>query len=200
MFNKVIVWGLVNYESLKDFFIHNTEIHGKKISFDKDLFKPLKKGKGNRKVVQFKLLKDIDKESPYFYKLSKTQQQISNLINDYDNYVDDIRDNYLEICKTKIKKDDKYNFKILQYPTYKNTVKLKLLEQDRMPFGKYKGEFINELPEKYIKKFIKSKLYYTKKSVRKALQKSKHKSLIKKLNLEKLKLKNTECWEKEKTF
>ena len=151
MFNEVIVWGLVNYESLKDFLYTILKYMVKKYLLIKIYLNHLKKVKVIVKKVQSMKLKDIDKESPYFYKLSKTQQQISNLINDYDNYVDDIRDNYLEICKTKIKKDNKYSFKILQYPTYKNKVKLKLLEQDRMPFGKYKGDYINDLPEKYIK-------------------------------------------------
>ena len=191
LFNEVIVWGLVNYKSLKDFFVHDTEIHGKKISFDKDLFKPLKQGKENRNDIQFKLLKDIDKKSPYFYKLSKTQQQISNLINDYDNYVEDIKDNYLEICRTKISEDGKYNYKILKYPEVKNKIALNLLEENKMPFGKHKGELINDLSEDYIEKFIKTKLYLTNKKIRKSLQKSKHKKLIKKLNRRKLRSKKT---------
>ena len=188
IFNEVIVWGLVNYKDLKDFFVHNTEIHGKKISFDKDLFKPLQRiSKGKKKAAKFKLLKDIDKDSPYFYKLSKTQQQISNLINDYDNHVEDIRGNYLEICKTKIKTDEKYNFKILQYPNYGNKIKINLLNENIMPFGKHKGTPIDDLPEKYIKYFVKTKLYLTNRKVRKTFHKSKHKNLIQKLNKDKIK-------------
>ncbi len=191
LFNEVIIWGLVNYKSLKDFFVHNTEIHGKKISFDKDLFKPLKKGNESRKEVQFKLLKDIDNKSPYFYKLSKTQQQISNLLNDYDNYIDDIRDNYLEICKTKLSEEGKFNYKILQYPDFKNKISLNLLEENKMPFGKYKGELIDDLDDDYIEKFIKTKLYLTSKRIRKSLNKSKHKKLIRKLNRKKIQSKKS---------
>ena len=190
LFNEVIVWGLVNYKELKNFFVHGTEIHGKKISFDKDLFKPLQSNsKGKKKAVQFKLLKDIDKKSPYFYKLSKTQQQISNLINDYDNHVEDIRGNYLEICKTKMSYDKKHNFKILQYPNYTNKIILNLLKENKMPFGKHKGELIDDLSEEYIEIFIKSKLYSTSKKVRKSLQNSIHKKLIRKLNRERIRSK-----------
>ena len=190
LFNEVIVWGLVNFPDLKDFFVHNTEIHGKKISFDIDKFKPLKKGKKGRKEVQSKKLIEIDEDSPYYYKLSKTQKQISNLLNNYDNYVEDIRGNYLEICKTKINIKEDYNMKILQYPDYRNTIKLNLMEENRMPYGKHKGELIDDLPEDYIRYVIKSKLYLTNSRFRKIMQKSKYKELIKQLNKEKVKTKS----------
>ena len=139
--------------------------------------------------MENQLLKDIDKKSPYFYKLSKTQQQISNLINDYDNHVEDIRGNYLEICKTKMSIDKKHNFKILQYPNYTNKIILNLLKEKKMPFGKHKGELIDDLSEEYIEIFIKSKLYSTNKRVRKSLQNSIHKKLIRKLNRERIRSK-----------
>ena len=141
--------------------------------------------------IFFKLLKDIDNKSPYFYKLSKTQQQISNLLNDYDNYIDDIRDNYLEICKTKLSEEGKFNYKILQYPDFKNKISLNLLEENKMPFGKYKGELIDDLDDDYIEKFIKTKLYLTSKRIRKSLNKSKHKKLIRKLNRKKIQSKKS---------
>ena len=37
IFNEVIIWGMVNFPELKDYFLHKTEIHGTKISFDRDL-------------------------------------------------------------------------------------------------------------------------------------------------------------------
>ena len=63
---------------------------------------------------------------------SKTQKQISNLLNDYDNHVEEIRGNYLEICKTKINLKDDYNMKILQYPNYKNVIKKNMIEENAM--------------------------------------------------------------------
>ena len=129
---------------------------------------------------------EIDEDSPYYYKLSKTQKQISNLLNDYDNHVEDIRGNYLEVCKTKINFKDDYNMKILQYPNYRNAVKLNLMEEKKMPYGKYKGKDIDDLPEDYVKKvLIRSKLYLTNSRFRKIIQKSKFGDLIKKLNAEK---------------
>ena len=109
-----------------------------------------KNGKKSRKEVQSKKLIEIDEDSPYYYKLSKTQKQISNLLNDYDNHVEDIRGNYLEVCKTKINFKDDYNMKILQYPNYKNTIKLNLMEEKKMPYGKYKGKDIDDLTDKQL--------------------------------------------------
>ena len=37
IFNDLMVWGLLKYEKLKDFFLENMEIRGPKISFDKNL-------------------------------------------------------------------------------------------------------------------------------------------------------------------
>ena len=45
IFNELILWGLINYPDFIDFFVHRTQIHGTKISFDRDLFEPLSKDK-----------------------------------------------------------------------------------------------------------------------------------------------------------
>ena len=55
IFNEVIIWGLVNFNKLKNFFMYDTEIHGTKVSFDRDVFRKLSP-KGN---IQFKLLKKL---------------------------------------------------------------------------------------------------------------------------------------------
>ena len=152
---------------------------------------PLKKVKVPEKEVQSMKLIDIDEKSPYYYKLSKTQKQISNLLNDYDDsHVEDIRGNYLEVCKTKINFKDDYNMKILQRPNYKGPVKLNLMEEKKMPYGKYKGKDIDDLPEEYVEKvLIRSKLYLTNSKFRKIMQQSKFGDLIKQLNLKKMKSK-----------
>ena len=57
LFNDVIIWGLVNYPDLHTFFMEGAEVHGSKISFDRDIFKPLSK------EHQFLHFKDIKKGS-----------------------------------------------------------------------------------------------------------------------------------------
>ena len=64
IFNEVIIWGMVNFPELKDYFLHKTEIHGTKISFDRDEFKKL----SPKKNIKFKLLKDIKKGDPIYKK------------------------------------------------------------------------------------------------------------------------------------
>ena len=54
LFNDVIVWGLVNYPDLRYFFMEKAEVHGSKVSFDKDIFKPLTK---DNKFMYFKDIK-----------------------------------------------------------------------------------------------------------------------------------------------
>ena len=39
IFNEVIIWGMVNYPKLSEFFVYDTQIHGTKVSFDRDVFK-----------------------------------------------------------------------------------------------------------------------------------------------------------------
>ena len=74
---------MVNYPELKDFFTYETEIHGIKVSFDRDVFKQL----SPKNNIQFKLLKDIKKGEELYKRLSKSQKQISNIINDNDKSV-----------------------------------------------------------------------------------------------------------------
>jgi len=185
MFNEVIIWGLINFPELNEFFIHNTEIHGTKVSFDRDVFKPLL-GK-----TQFKLLKDIKKNDKYYKKLSLSQQYINDLFNDYDNTAERIRNKYLQICKTKLKgkKGYDYDFKILEYPDHVDIstfTKKELLSQEKMPFGKFKGTLIKDLDETYVKFVINTVAYKKEKEIRKVFKKY-HSELISSLNSSELK-------------
>ena len=117
IFNEVIIWGLVNFPKLINFFIHETEIHGIKISFDRDSFKKL----SPRQNIDFKLLKDIQKNESIYRRLSPSQKIITDLINHYDKSIKKIKDNYLNICKQKTKNKYgkiKYAFQIVTYPEY----------------------------------------------------------------------------------
>merc|ERR1711965_682430 len=78
IFNEVIIWGMINFPELKNFFVNDTQIFGKKTSFDKDLFDKL--SNQNKSLA----LKDITKEKPEYKKLSKYQKHISDLINNYE--------------------------------------------------------------------------------------------------------------------
>jgi len=187
IFNEVIIWGLINYPPLKDFFIHDTQIHGTKVSFDRDVFKKL------YKKTQFKLLKSIKKGDKLYKKLSKSQQYISDLINDYENSYESIKDKYLQICRTKLKgkKGYDYDFKILQYPKHTDISehdKKTLLKEGNMPFGKFKGIPIEDLDEEYIKYIVSSLAYKKEKEIRKAFQKF-HGPLIKMLGSTKMRKK-----------
>ena len=187
IFNEVIIWGLINYPPLKDFFIHDTQIHGTKVSFDRDVFKKL------YKKTKFKLLKSIKKGDKLYKKLSKSQQYISDLINDYENSYESIKDKYLQICRTKLKgkKGYDYDFKILQYPKHTDISehdKKTLLKEGNMPFGKFKGIPIEDLDEEYIKYIVSSLAYKKEKEIRKAFQKF-HGPLIKMLGSTKMRKK-----------
>ena len=57
------------------------EVHGSKVSFDKDIFKPLSKDH------QFLHFKDIKKGSSIYKRLSMSQKYICNLIQDYDKFM-----------------------------------------------------------------------------------------------------------------
>ena len=116
MFNDVIVWGLVNYPDLHSFFLENTQVHGSKISFDKDMFKPLSKDH------QYLKFKDIKRSSSIYKRLTMSQKIICNLIQDYDKFVPQVKDKYTSVCKTKFV--DRYgdyvaNFAIVNYPGLK---------------------------------------------------------------------------------
>ena len=79
IFNDLIVWGLLSYPELHTFFMLHTEIYGKKISFDKDMFENID---GDTKSVK---IKDIERNSPIYEKLSLSQKNIVDLVNDYSN-------------------------------------------------------------------------------------------------------------------
>ena len=107
IFNEVIIWGLVNYPALIDFFTKDIEIHGTKISFDQDTFEKLSE-KDNK---SFKLLKDISKNDEHYSILSRSQKYISDLINDKENAIKTIKGKYLQICKSSsLRKDDNRYF------------------------------------------------------------------------------------------
>ena len=92
------------------------EIRGPKISFDRDQFKPLTKEK------DFMLIKDIEIGSKEYKKLSLSQKHICNLLNNYDNYVNKIRNKYSNICLKKKKNrygEDKRDLTIVTWPDYK---------------------------------------------------------------------------------
>ena len=182
IFNEVIVWGIVNYPELNKFFTYDTQIHGIKVSFDRDVFKELSPKEG----LQFKLLKDIQKGDKLYKRLSKSQKQITNLINDYDKSVKKIKDNYLQVCREKVKdkyNDYNYNFKIINYDNYQTKIENKmdkLLEKELFPFGELKGKKIKDIDENFLKGFIKSNAYRKNKVLRELILKY-HKDTIKKL-------------------
>lgn len=166
MFNEVIVWGMVNYPKLKDFFVHQTQIHGLKVSFDRDVFKNVEKN------TKFKLLKDIKKGDSLYRRLSKSQKQITDLINDYDKNVKKIKDRYLQICRSRLKDrygEFTYNFKILEYPDHIDLSEYQLkkfLKKNKYPFGNNKGKLIKDLDKDFIKKIIETDIYKGNKEVR----------------------------------
>ena len=170
---------MVNYPKLKDFFVHDTEIHGTKVSFDRDVFKKL----SPKEDIQFKLLKDIEKKDSIYRRLSKSQKQITNLINDYDKSQKKIKDKYLQICRGKLKNkynEYDYDYKIITYPGHTDLSehnKNKLLNENKYPLGKNKGRLIKDLDKDFIQWLIHSKLYKTEKKLREKILEF-HKDLI----------------------
>tara|TARA_Y100001935_G_scaffold200908_1_gene169265 strand:- start:4145 stop:6289 length:2145 start_codon:yes stop_codon:yes gene_type:complete len=180
IFNEVIIWGMVNYPELSNFFTYDTQIHGTKVSFDRDVFKEL----SPKDKIQYKYLKDIKKGDSLYRRLSKSQKQITDLINNYDKSVKKIKDNYLQVCREKIK--DKYNqynynFKIIEYEDYQTKSENKMedfLDDEKFPFGEMKGKQIKDLDEDFVHSFIKSNAYRKNKTLRDLLLKY-HKETIK---------------------
>ena len=178
LFNDLIIWGMMNYPDLHTFFMENTEIHGSKGSFDKDIFKPVSKDH------QFLKFKDIKKSSSVYKRLTKSQKYICNLINDYDKFKLVIKDKLTSICKSK--STDRYgnynvNYGIINYPDIKDVYETEeelLLEQKKMPFGKFKGKSINDMEESYIKEFVTMKKFKQNKQVRQYFRKTKFKDLL----------------------
>ena len=180
MFNEVIIWGMVNYPKLSEFFVYDTQIHGTKVSFDRDVFKEL----SPKNNLQFKYLKDIKKGDDLYKRLSKSQKQISQLINGYDKSVKKIKNNYLQVCREKIKDkygDYNYNFKIIEYENYKTKSENKMnqkIENEIFPFGEMKGQKIKDLDSSFIKEFIKTNAYRKNKPLRDIILKY-HNDIIK---------------------
>ena len=174
IFNELIIWGLINYPKLSEYFIHDTKIYGTKVSFDRDVFKDL----SPKDNVEYMLLKDIVKGKKHYNKLSLSQKYISDLINNNKEASNKIKNKYLQICHTKLKNREgnyDYNFKIITYP--KHTSKPEhnhktMLKKNKLPFGKHKGELIKNIDEDYIKKLMKLK----DKDLKKAIKRSKKKS------------------------
>ena len=109
IFNEVIIWGMINFPELKNFFVNDTQIFGKKTSFDKDLFDKL--SNKNKSLA----LKDITKDKSEYKKLSKYQKHISDLINDYEPTKKKLEKKNLQYCKNKTKglKDGEYDMTII---------------------------------------------------------------------------------------
>lgn len=125
MFNEVMLYGMINFRELHKFFIENLKIYGAKISFGADNFKQL----SVKYNVDFMYLKDIKPGSQFFYKLSRSQKYLSKLINDYDKYINKIKDKDLNICKNIRVIDlpkDEYDLRIVKYSpkTKKSSKKL----------------------------------------------------------------------------
>jgi len=115
IFNDVIIWGLVNYPKLSQFFVQNTEIHGTKRTTDQDNFSPLLKG------TQFKTFKTIKENDSAYNKLSLSQRYIFHLLKNNKKYAKLIQNNYLSVCENK--KIDRYglnsyNPKMIEYPNH----------------------------------------------------------------------------------
>ena len=118
IFNDLIIWGLIAYPELVDFFLENTELYGKKLGATDDKFEDIDP-ENNIKSIQFR---DVEIGDDIYKKLSLSQQYIVKLVTEYDKYKDKIKDNYLSICKTKIKNkinELDYDFTIINYPDYK---------------------------------------------------------------------------------
>jgi len=179
LFNDLIIWGLVNYSKLVDFFLEDTRIYGTKISFGEDKFKPLS-GKD-----EYKLIRDIPKKDPDYKKLSISQQYISNLLNNYKDFVTKVKDKYLSICHTKTK--DRYgNYlfdrKIITYPDHIDkslSEKTQLLAHNKIHIGKLKGTPINDLTEEQAEYYAGTREFYLNKKFREVFLTSKYSYLVK---------------------
>jgi thiol-disulfide isomerase/thioredoxin len=116
IFNELIIWGLYNYKELCGFFVHGTQIHGTKVSFDRDVFEKISPNES------FKLLKNIKKSSKLYKKLSLTQQYISDLLNKDKDIRTTLKKGFLQICRSnKIDKEGNTNkdYTIIDYPDHK---------------------------------------------------------------------------------
>ena len=190
LFNDLIIWGLVKFPELVDFFMEETQIWGTKTGATEDVFKPID-SKNNIDFIKFR---DIKIKSDIYKKLSLSQQYIVKLLTDYDTYKSKIQDNYLSICKTKIKNkinEIDYDFTIINYPDYKTSKKYNI--KSKTKGGKSKKKTLPKLrklsyknkkhkyslkdPQKKrilaIDEGIKGETKKTKKSIKKAASKKK---------------------------
>lgn len=149
IFNEIIAWGLMEYKRLSNYFMRDVVICGTKISYDRDIFEPIDKD------TEKMLLIDIEKDSKVYKRLTISQKYIYNLLTDYDNSIDKVKGKNLQICKSK-KKDRygnyKYDSKILEMEGFEEISKQEeeeLMKQGKMPFGRYKGDPLDELDDDY---------------------------------------------------
>ena len=163
IFNEVIIWGLTNYPDLQKFFSRDIELHGTKVSFDRDVFKKISKNK------QFIKLEDIDKGSAIYKRLSISQRTICNLLNNYKKYKKKTKNNYKQICRSK-KSRQKNNYTIIDYPGHKKKNK-KTKKKELIDFGKYKGELIKDLNKGQVEDIIKTKKYKSNKKIKRLFKK-----------------------------
>ena len=184
IFNDLIIWGLTEYDDLHHFFINDMKICGTKTSFGSDNFKDL----DPEKKIPYKTIKEIKKGDKYYKKLSWSQKLITNLLNDFEKTKKTTKDNYLSICKSKTL--DKYgeyifDYQILDYPDFtdvSSNIFNKMLSEFKMPYGKYKGKYLDDVPEDYIKDLISRENFGKNKNdpvFIKTLKKTKHRHIIK---------------------
>ena len=179
LFNDLIIWGLVNYSKLVDFFLEGTKIYGTKISFGEDKFKPLSSKN------EYKLIRDIPKNDPDYKKLSVSQQYISNLLNDYTNFAKKIKGKYLSICHSKTKgRYGEYLFDrtIITYPDHTDksvSEKNQLLKEGKIHIGRSKGVSIDDITEEEAKYYVDTREFYLNKKFRKLFLDSKYSYLVK---------------------
>ena len=202
LFNDLIIWGIVNYSGLIAFFLDKTKIYGTKLSFGEDKFKPLSD------KHEFKFIRDITQKDPDYKKLSISQQYITNLLNNYNNFRKKVKDKYLSICHTKTK--DRYgefvfDNMIIKYPDHidksKSDInteeKITLLKQGKIHVGKFLGKKVNDLTEKQAKQYTETRDFFLNKKFRDLFIASKYSYLVKsrgnyaKINKSKRKKKRT---------
>ena len=179
LFNDLIIWGLVNYAKLVDFFLENTKIYGTKISFGEDKFKPLSSKN------EYKLIRDIPKNDPDYKKLSVSQQYISNLLNDYKNFSPKVKGKYLSICHGKTKgRYGEYLFDhtIITYPDHIDksvSEKEQLLKEGKIHIGPCKRTPIKDITEEQAKYYLDTREFQLNKKFRDLFRNSKYSYLVK---------------------
>ena len=168
IFNELMIWGLINYPPLKNFFLENLTIHGRKISFGMDNFKPLDAIKN----INFMKFKDIELKSKYYKVLSKSQKKLIKIMKKDDDYLKKYIGKYSHICKNKsliTSEDGKqlpFNYTIISY----NKSKSKSTSKST---SKSKFKFKSKRYKKHKIKKTKKKIRNLKKTIRKLKNKIK---------------------------